>query len=73
MKKSANLFLSAFLLMGFLTIGNELLAQGPPGGGGSPGNSGCIPTPCVPIDGGLSILLIAGAAYGSKKVYDHNK
>lgn len=72
MKKSANLFLSAFLLMGFLTIGNELLAQGPPGGGGGLGND-CIPSPCVPIDGGLSILLIAGAAYGSKKVYDHNK
>ena len=27
----------------------------------------------VPIDGGLSILLAAGAAYGIKKVKDHNK
>lgn len=26
--------------------------------------------PCVPIDGGISFLLVAGAAYGSKKVYD---
>ena len=24
----------------------------------------------VPIDGGLSLLLAAGAAYGAKKVYD---
>jgi hypothetical protein len=31
------------------------------------------PTPLttqVPIDGGLSLLLAAGAAYGAKKVYD---
>jgi len=29
--------------------------------------------PNVPIDGGLSILLAAGAAYGAKKVYDKRK
>jgi hypothetical protein len=28
------------------------------------------PTTQVPIDGGLSLLLAAGAAYGAKKVYD---
>ena len=27
----------------------------------------------VPIDGGLSLLLAAGAAYGGKKVYDMRK
>ncbi len=26
--------------------------------------------PCVPIDGGISLLLLAGAAYGGKKAYD---
>ena len=53
----------------FLWIGNgSLKAQpGPPGG---PGGPGCWPPPCVPIDGGLSFLLIAGAAYGGKKMYE---
>jgi hypothetical protein len=27
----------------------------------------------VPIDGGLSLLLAAGAAYGAKKIRDHRK
>lgn len=29
--------------------------------------------PATPIDGGLSLLLIAGGAYGVKKVIDHKK
>lgn len=29
--------------------------------------------PATPIDGGLSLLLIAGGAYGAKKVFDHKK
>lgn len=39
---------------------------GPPAGGTPP----CWPPPCVPIDGGLTALLIAGAAFGGKKIYD---
>lgn len=35
--------------------------------------TGCWPPPCVPIDGGISFLLIAGAAYGGKKIYDAKK
>lgn len=53
---------------------SDLNAQPPgggPGGGGGPGP--CFPPPCVPIDGGLSWLLIAGAAYGGKKVYEMNQ
>jgi len=53
---------------------SDLKAQPPgggPGGGGGPGP--CFPPPCVPIDGGLSFLLIAGAAYGGKKVYEMNQ
>ena len=44
---------------------------GPPGGGGS--NPPCWPPPCVPIDGGLSFLMVAGALYGGKKIYDISK
>ena len=37
------------------------------GGGGPP----CWPPPCnIPIDGGLSILIAAGAALGGKKLFD---
>ena len=27
-------------------------------------------TPSIPIDGGIGILILAGIAYGSKKIYD---
>jgi hypothetical protein len=42
-----------------LTITLPLLAQGAP--------------PATPIDGGLSFLLIAGGAYGAKKLYSKRK
>jgi hypothetical protein len=35
--------------------------------------TGCWPPPCIPIDGGISFLLIAGAAYGGKKLNDTRK
>ena len=50
---------------------NDLLAQPPDPGGGDVPN--CFPPPCVPIDGGLSWLLIAGSVYGGKKLYGANK
>jgi len=33
----------------------------------------CWPPPCIPIDGGVSILIVAGALYGAKKSYDKFK
>lgn len=65
MKKSL-LLLGLFVLI----FSGSILAQPPDPGG--PGNElpGCFPPPCVPIDGGLSWLLIAGTAYGGKKMYD---
>ena len=36
-------------------------------------NPPCWPPPCIPIDGGISALIIAGAAYGAKKFYDKKK
>lgn len=29
--------------------------------------------PCIPIDGGLSLLIAAGLAYGGKRAYDSRK
>jgi hypothetical protein len=42
----------------------------PPGGSGGGGPNGSDLPVGAPIDGGLTILLVLGAAYGSKKVYD---
>lgn len=46
---------------------------GPPNGGGGPPGGCWPPSTCIPLDGGLSFLLMAGAAYGGKKMYDFSK
>jgi hypothetical protein len=74
MKGSLKTLLFLLVLLVFNNL--ELFAAGPPGppggGGGPPG--GCWPpSTCIPIDGGLSFLLLAGVAYGGKKVYDISK
>ena len=53
-----------YLLISFNT---DLKAQ-PPDPGGGQGDP-----PGVPIDGGISLLLAAGVAYGGKKVYEMNQ
>jgi hypothetical protein len=55
----------AVFLISFFVI-NFALAQG----GGFPVDPSAIG---APIDGGLSLLLAAGAAYGAKKVHDFRK
>lgn len=42
----------------------------PPPSGGTPD---CWPPPCIPIDGGISLLIAAGAIYGGRKLYKDNK
>lgn len=54
-------------------LGSDVLASPPGGGGGPGGQGGCIPPPCVPIDGGISALLVAGVAFGGKKIFDAMK
>jgi hypothetical protein len=49
----------AILSTVFLTLTLPVLAQGAP--------------PATPIDGGLSLLLVAGGAYGLKKLKDSRK
>ncbi len=48
----------------FIAIGIAAPPPPPPAGG-----PGCWPPPCVPIDGGISLLIAAGAIYGGKKLY----
>ena len=51
----------------------DLAQAQPPNPGGGTSNPSCFPPPCIPIDGGLSWLLLAGTVYGGKKVYDLSK
>lgn len=61
MKVKFNILFS-FLLLVAIAVPLIGLAQGDPGG-----------DPDAPIDGGLSLLLAAGAAYGVKKYRDNKK
>lgn len=54
----------------FLALSQVIFAAPPPPPGGMPG---CWPPPCVPIDGGITLLIAAGAAYGAKKLYNSRK
>ena len=72
-----NKILPCLLLLGVMFIFNvDLFAAGPPGppsGGGGP-PSGCWPpSACIPLDGGMAFLVVAGIAYGAKKAYDIKK
>ena len=42
----------------------------PPPSGGVPD---CWPPPCIPIDGGISLLIAAGAIYGGRKLYKNQQ
>ncbi|MBA3664537.1 MAG: hypothetical protein H0W61_10060 [Bacteroidetes bacterium] len=59
-----------FFLFLFLGFAQLLHSAPPPPPGGAPA---CWPPPCVPIDGGISVLIAAGAAYGAKKLYNSRK
>ncbi len=60
---------SMFFIVG---LGVAASAQtGPPISG--PGPGGCFPPPCIPVDGGLSLLIAAGLGLAGKKAYDFNK
>jgi hypothetical protein len=54
-----NIFNIALIMIAFLSTSLPVLAQGAP--------------PSTPIDGGLSVLLLAGGAYGLKKIREQKK
>jgi hypothetical protein len=66
---NANRFTLVVLLA---VVGSSLFATVPLPASATGGPT-CWPPPCVPIDGGISVLLIAGAALGIKKLYDSKK
>lgn len=60
----------AFIMLPFFT--EVIIAAGM--GTGPPQPCGGPFPPCpVPLDGGTALLLIAGAVYGGKKIYDSIK
>lgn len=63
-------FVIAFITSPFLLSTSKAagMGSGPPVPCGGP-----FPPCAVPLDGGISLLLIAGAAYGGKKIYDSSK
>ncbi len=66
MKKSVILF-CIFSFTGIMAHSQA----GPPIAGTGPG--ACFPPPCIPIDGGLSLLIAAGIGIAGKKAYDFSK
>lgn len=65
-------FLLLFIfIFGIVTLSRALPPPPPPPGGGD--EPGCWPPPCIPIDGGISLLIAAGAVYGGRKLYSKQK
>lgn len=65
--------LLTLLFLLFTAIQFNIKAQPPEPGGGVGEKPNCSPPPCVPIDGGISLLLVAGVALGGKKLYNIQK
>lgn len=63
--------LAYILLLIFIVTGSQSLLSAPPPPPAT--KPPCWPPPCIPIDGGISALIIAGAAYGAKKLHDKKK
>ena len=66
--------LRLILIMGMITVPTFLMAQQPgldtlP----NPGEGGGGDTTDAPFDGGVSLLVAAGVAYGVKKVHEKKK
>ena len=71
-KKILKLSLVLLLICSPLFVPTSLASMG--GGMGHAKPCGGPFPPCpVPLDGGVSFLLIAGAAFGGKKMYDLTK
>ena len=71
MKKIINTLVIVF----FLAMPLTMLAQTPPhpNGGNAPGTTNTPVGGGAPIDGGFTIMLVLGAAYGAKKIFKFKK
>ena len=62
-----------FYILGFVLLSAVNVCFAPPPPPPPSGGPGCWPPPCVPIDGGISLLVAAGVLYGGKKIYSIKK
>ncbi|MCF8349173.1 MAG: hypothetical protein K9G61_10210 [Bacteroidales bacterium] len=68
------MILAKLLLITVLIAGSQqLISQPPPPPPSGHGDDGNQNAGNAPIDGGLGILLVLGAAYGGKRLYDLRK
>ncbi len=67
--KSANKILMMIAVVFLSSVPMIAMAAGPGFGGGVDDGGGA----CVPIDGGLSMLVVAGVSYGAKVVAANKK
>jgi len=73
MKNSIKIFAIAVLMTAAPLIIMAQYLPTHPNGGNDPGPANTPVGGAAPIDGGLSILLLLGAAYGSKKIFQQQK
>jgi hypothetical protein len=79
MKKNNYIVLSAFILLMFIPVVDVFAQQCTQPAGCCPDGfppflcTGCPPCTGIPLDGGLSALLIAGVAFGAKKLRGNQK
>ncbi len=76
--KSKKFVLATLLTLGLMLSNSGLFAQPPggppPGGGGTTGTTPpCWEPECIPIDGGIGLLIAAGALLGGRKLYGQLK
>jgi len=63
--------IATLITITLLTINLSAQTPPPPNGGGNPGSGNTPVGGGAPIGGGIGILLVLGAAYGGKKVYNY--
>jgi hypothetical protein len=76
--KSKKFVLATLLTLGLMLSNSGLFAQPPggppPGGGGTTGTTPpCWEPECIPIDGGIGLLIATGALLGGRKLYGQLK
>ncbi len=66
-KHLKNFVATTIVFAGLMSV--DLFAP-PTGGAGGVGGSGasCWPPPCIPIDGGIGFLLLAGVTFAGRKL-----
>jgi hypothetical protein len=57
------------LFLAVILLPSIIFAQPSSGSSAPP----CFPPPCIPIDGGASLLILAGMAIGGKKAFDTSR